>query len=96
MVPKEGYWPPDCGGVYIVLAKGLGRYKIGVASQSVRDRFKGLQCCCPVELEVVLVMIDGTFKEEQLLHRKFAASRLHGEWFSESPELLTYIAERVG
>ena len=36
----------------------------------------------------------GTFKQEKLFHRHFAAIRSRGEWFQKTPELLAFIEQR--
>jgi Meiotically up-regulated gene 113 len=41
---------------------------------------------CPV--------VPGTLQTEREIHAKFAAHRLHGEWFEATPELLAFIAEQ--
>ena len=40
----------------------------------------------------LLATMDGGGKEEKAMHRKFAASRIKGEWFRYSPELAKFIA----
>ena len=36
----------------------------------------------------------GSFKQEKLFHRHFAAIRSRGEWFQKTPELLAFIEQR--
>lgn len=79
-------------GVYIVRAEGVGRYKIG-HSYNVESRVADLRITCPVHLTLVAHIHGVPVADERALHVRFAASRLHGEWFSETPELLAFIEE---
>lgn len=65
--------------VYFVEAVGLERVKIGL-TRNIRNRLLHLQLACPVRLRVVGI-IPGTRKLERSLHRRFAAVRIHSEWF---------------
>ena len=76
--------------VYFVQAND-GHIKIGLA-RDVQKRLASLQTAHAHEL-VLLVAIEGTFRLEQSLHRKFAHLRLRGEWFRPEPELLELIAQ---
>jgi hypothetical protein len=61
------------------------RVKIGVAADPL-SRLRQLQTSSPVRL--VLLAADRAYLEaERALHRRFAASRLSGEWFTRTPEL---------
>nr|WP_144036753.1 GIY-YIG nuclease family protein [Sphingopyxis witflariensis] len=33
----------------------------------------------------------GTLKDERILHDRFAAHRLHGEWFERHPDILAEV-----
>ena len=66
--------------VYFIRAES-GQIKIGVSVDVVR-RMQDLQGASPSRLEL-LGTVSGGLREEGRLHRKFAAHRLHGEWFSE-------------
>ena len=44
------------------------------------------------DLEVLALMRGGR-DEERALHSRFAMSRLEGEWFTATPELLAFVAE---
>jgi hypothetical protein len=85
-------WPDDPG-VYFVAADN--RIKIGVAT-SVRKRLKELQTSAPHKLQLIAVRPRAGRAEESAIHRRFAAYRLHGEWFKASPELLQYVAQLRG
>lgn len=40
-----------------------------------------------------LAIIPGTESDERLLHQRFASTRLEGEWFESTPELLALIED---
>jgi len=79
-------------GVYIVHARGTGRYKIGHSS-NLHKRLRLLAIGCPVLLRLVALLPDKGLETEAELHVRFARTRLHGEWFGESVELLDFIRE---
>lgn len=68
--------------------------KIGI-SRDVERRRNELQRTERVILSC-LASFEGTIKDEQAMHVRFAAHRLHGEWFSPAPELLSHIAALNG
>jgi len=76
------YFIQACGGDNLI--------KIGV-SRAPATRFSSLLTASPVELELLLVM-PGTRRQEQDLHRRFAHARVRGEWFRPIQPLLDYIA----
>lgn len=63
----------------------LGALKIGSCRKATREalesRLRGIQGMCPVPLRIVRVIAGGERLEREL-HRRFAAYRMHGEWFS--------------
>ena len=69
-------------GVYFILAGD--RIKIGY-SQDPRKRLLDMQVGSPVELTLLHVISCPTRSHQRLverqLHEKFAALRVHGEWF---------------
>jgi hypothetical protein len=77
----------------IYLVRSGDRIKIGHAGSAsrARARFNAIRDASPVEVEL-LGVIDGSRDDEQELHRRFAGSRLHGEWFMATPELLSVAA----
>lgn len=79
--------------VYFIRQKGGGPIKIGHAIYPLL-RLKQIQACSPVEVELIAAM-HGSAKLERELHLRFSSSRLHGEWFDDSEELLSY-TEEVG
>src|SRR5687767_8824716 len=66
-----------------------GPIKIGL-SVSPAVRLFELQAGCPYPLRL-LVEINGSFADEAALHRRFAADRIHGEWFRCSDDLWSAI-----
>jgi len=66
--------------------------KIGY-SRSMEARLHKMATDVPGELKVLHVE-PGTFKQEKIFHRHFAAIRGRGEWFRKTPELLEFIGQR--
>jgi hypothetical protein len=66
-----------------------GAIKIGT-SVCVKDRFAAIQSCSPIKLSVLAVTNGGALVEGTY-HYHFAKSRLHGEWFERTPELMAEI-----
>lgn len=62
-----------------------GPVKIG-CSFNPQSRLSVMMSWSPVPLEIVAIC-DGSFAEEARLHRVFALSHSHGEWFQFSDEL---------
>lgn len=81
---------PRRQGVYIIRGAGTGVYKIGF-SRDMRSRINMLRLGSPVDTEVALLLVDAGELMEVELHKRFADSRIHGEWFRETPELVAFI-----
>jgi hypothetical protein len=79
----------DVGFVYFI-SGAHGTIKIGKAND-VAARLRTLRASSPVELRLLGTIRAGR-SAEAALHRRFAKSRLHGEWFRSSAELLALIA----
>lgn len=79
------------GCVYLIEAVGTGRYKIGeTSSLNVRD--KDLQRQSPFLIKIqAIIKSEDTKRDEGCLHDKYAAYRVHGEWFELSPDLVKEI-----
>jgi hypothetical protein len=75
--------------VYFVSA-GDGPIKIGVAANP-EARLKELQTGHPYRLEI-LALVEGGTPLEREYHVRFAAHRLHGEWFARHDDILAEIA----
>lgn len=82
------------GHIYFIQAESGGLVKIGWAT-CPKTRMAHMQAHGPLKL-VLLHSEPGNGKEEAELHRKFAAGRQHGEWFSPSCALMAEIESRRG
>lgn len=71
------------GYVYLIHAEGTDRYKIGLTTRSVQARLAELNSSqSPYPLEVIdWFETDNVTTDEGYLHEKFAAYRVHNEWF---------------
>jgi Meiotically Up-regulated Gene 113 (MUG113) protein len=76
--------------VYFLQGETGGNIKIGYAGD-VAARVATFQPGSPVKL-CILATQPGGQPLEAALHRRFAAHRLHGEWFAPCEDLLAYIA----
>jgi hypothetical protein len=85
---------PTTGSVYFIQGVDGGPIKIGKANFPER-RLYDLQASSPVRLRI-LATVAGGMRREYELHRQFKASRLHGEWFEPTPELLAEIEGHRG
>jgi len=77
--------------VYFVEATNSHAIKIGMTRTSLLDRLDALRTANHEPLRMVGWMVAEPMTEA-LLHRRFRANRLRGEWFSPAPDLLDYIA----
>lgn len=77
--------------IYVIEAQGLGRVKIG-RTDDLQSRYRDLSCASPVALRVMLVLRAGDGVSERGLHRRFAAHRLHGEWFDYARPIQHFVA----
>jgi hypothetical protein len=84
--PKPVF-PPT---VYFIQAGDTGPIKIGHTTTGVDSRLASLQTGSPVLLRCIATT-SGSVRDEQSLHARFQAARLHGEWFAPSDALLAYI-----
>lgn len=73
MRPQESY-------VYVIQQRRTGYVKIG-QSDAPWKRLKELQTGSPLELKIVAIFPQVANLNEALLHKRFAANRLNGEWF---------------
>lgn len=84
---KEVYKPY----VYFLQSDIGGPIKIGCSSNIPR-RAEEIQMYCPFRL-VPIGTMDGDLIEEQKIHKQFERSRLHGEWFTDTPKLHQFIRD---
>lgn len=66
-----------------------GPIKIGVSVDPTK-RLKGIQTSYPYKLQILALIPDGGMMESEY-HARFAAHRLHGEWFEPHPDILAEI-----
>lgn len=74
---------------YFIQAGDNGPIKIGVA-KNVRRRLDNFRVASPVPLALIGVA-DGDGAYEHELHQRFSGSRIRGEWFHPSPELMAFV-----
>lgn len=75
--------PSDCSESFV---------KIGFTAGCVYARCSSLQTGCPFPLNVLTYAV-GTIQDEQALHDRFAAYRVHGEWFAFEGSLQGYVLD---
>jgi len=76
--------------IYFARAGADGPIKIGVTGGDPARRIAAISTGCPWPVSLIAVRV-GSSQHEEFLHRKFAAHRLNGEWFSPAEELLNLI-----
>lgn len=87
----------DRGYIYVVLAEGLGLYKIGMATD-LTQRLSTHRGSCPVPLHPVLsftVPKLDMYEIEQAVHAKYDERRVRGEWFALTGDDLAGMPEAV-
>ena len=83
---ESGYDSPD-GEVYFVLCDEY--VKIGY-SQDPQQRFAELQVGNPQELSL-FARFPGSRETEHALHQSFSHSRIRGEWFMATDEIMDFV-----
>lgn len=76
--------------IYCITAREIGLVKIGF-SENPFSRFAKLQSDSPVALRIER-MTNGEVHEERALHRRYAAERVRGEWFTLTPDIEAWMA----
>lgn len=67
--------------IYFIQEKGLFRNRVKIGyTDNIRQRLGQIQSQSPSRLKLVLAL-PGDETDEFVYHKKFAAYRLHGEWF---------------
>ena len=95
IAPKRNKLPPDIhrrhwSYIYFIQAESdPPRIKIG-KTKRLAKRLSSLRGSSPVPLRLV-GLFCGYHRLELMFHRLFANSRLHGEWFSCTPDLLNML-----
>lgn len=80
--------------VYFIGAEVTGLIKIGCAVNP-QARLRSLQTGSPDRLSIIAT-VPGDAAMERGLHSQFAADRMHGEWFRQSPALIELIESIAG
>lgn len=80
--------------VYVIRVLPDGPVKIGLSNDPVR-RFLTIQTTCGPLMTFVGIVPGSGPAQETALHKRFAAFRLHHEWFRPEPELLAWIKDSV-
>jgi hypothetical protein len=83
----------DARSLYFIRNPYLDLIKIGIADD-VTQRLWSLECACGVPLDLLRVVKAGAPYEPHL-HDAFRETRLFGEWFRPTPELLRLIERPV-
>lgn len=89
--PQAAQRTPDH--IYFLRAGQHGLIKIGV-SVDVAVRIAALQTGSEQTLRLLGTLAGGP-EVERAIHRRFAGSRVQGEWFWPSPDLLAFIDEEA-
>jgi hypothetical protein len=76
--------------IYFIQAGNGGSIKIGW-TRNVSARFRHLRKEAGGTRLSLLAVLPGFTTDERALHARFAASRLAGEWFAPSPDLLEFV-----
>ena len=80
----------DSGTVYFV-GHDSGPIKIGFSSKA-RIRLVALRISSPFDLKI-LASFEGTRADEKRMHSRFAGSRVRGEWFNRTDQLMNEIRD---
>ena len=83
----------DYGTIYFLYSPQTFQVKIGF-SKNFPNRLKDLRQASPVRL-VVLKTVKGKYVVEQSLQCIFSQYCTKGEWFTASPQLLSFICRLV-
>lgn len=81
--------------IYFIQAGKKGAIKIGYTDKPVEERLYSLQTASAEQL-FILGTIDGTKKEEKLIHKKYHIYQIRNEWFQPGEALLKFINYNCG
>ena len=84
----------DAHWVYFIQGDDGGPIKIGRTQQNPQWRVDALQCGYPFGKLRLIWLIRGTGLLERELHERFKKSRLRGEWFTPSDEVLGFLEQQ--
>lgn len=95
---KRGVYKPQqetvrAGYIYLMLAEGVSRYKIGL-SKKPKERHSTISKQSPFPVSVVACYkVADMLDAEKYWHQKFDSQRVHGEWFELSEDCVTEFIE---
>lgn len=70
-----------------------GPIKIGSSDRPL-SRLETALCWSPFQLEMLFI-VDGDLVLERRIHHKLRSARLHGEWFSETEEVIQFVSDTI-
>lgn len=81
--------------IYAIEAIGFDRVKFGYSKHihTMVWRYQAVQTHSPSEVRIIGVIHEGTKADERALLKRWSAFNTHGEWFSLTDELKTFISE---
>lgn len=89
-------WMENLTNLYVLKCRETGLYKVGRA-RCISSRIEAIAAASPVPVTLDLIVHCPAFIQlERSAHEYLAASRVRGEWFRESPELLGLIGAMRG
>ncbi len=80
--------------IYFIYAPSQNLVKIGFTEGSVQSRLEALQTGSAEKLQLLGRVVGTRYKESQL-HKRWAAFRCEGEWFSVRDEFLSFLEDTV-
>jgi hypothetical protein len=80
--------------IYYIACTATHRVKIGYTSGEPEVRLKQLQTGSASSLRLIACH-PGSSTDEREIHARLAASRVRGEWFETSEDVLSYISAAV-
>ena len=80
--------------VYFIQGEITRRIKIGFTSRdTIINRLSSIQSNCSEKLSILGIISGASVKEEHFIHKRFKESRIIGEWFIETLDLLKFIED---
>jgi hypothetical protein len=89
--------PKKPGYIYLIRAVGTNRYKIGLTTRRVEERFAELnssQSAYPLKL-MAFKAVGDVYEAEKFYHKKYASRKVHNEWFEFSPNIAQPLATEL-
>ncbi len=81
--------------IYFIQCQSTNNVKIGYTGGDPEKRKAELQTGSAAGLNLLFTM-PGEMSDEKKLHERFAASRVHGEWFRPTHEVLAFVIAETG